>query len=79
MVGRLGMLAFTLALLYPFFGLTACWRLQWDGSIPGSTMVARNFDRPDGVAIVLDAALGRRSHGIGASRGTHRIVWEAAS
>ena len=37
-MGRLGMLVFGLALLYPLIGLTTRvgpW--QWDGSIPGST------------------------------------------
>ena len=75
------MLAFTLALLYPFFGLTAhvgAW--QWDGVIPGSTMAAvRTSIVLTGVAIVLDVALGTPvAWYLAHHAGCDRIVWEAA-
>jgi molybdate/tungstate transport system permease protein len=75
------MLAFTLALLYPFFGLTAhvgAW--QWDGSIPGSTMAAAKTSIIlTGVAIALDVALGTPvAWYLAHHSGRDRILWEAA-
>src|SRR5258708_29473119 len=58
-VGRLAMLAFTLALLYPLVGLGApvgSW--QWDGSIPGSTASAvRTSLLLTALAILIDILL----------------------
>src|SRR3982074_1235416 len=79
--GRLAMLAFTLALLYPLVGLGAhvgSW--QWDGSIPGSTASAvRTSLLLTALAILIDVLLGTPvawylSH----PRGRDSIVWEAA-
>src|SRR5882724_1084679 len=79
--GRLAMLAFTLALLYPLVGLCASvgsW--QWDGSIPGSTASAvRTSLLLTALAILIDVLLGTPvawylSH----PRGRDSVVWEAA-
>src|SRR5579864_5411283 len=79
--GRLAMLAFTLALLYPLLGLGApvgTW--QWDGSIPGSTASAvRTSLLLTALAILIDVLLGTPvawylSH----PRGRDSFIWEAA-
>ncbi len=78
---RIGMLAFTLALLYPLVGLAAPvghWR--WDGSIPGSTMSAVNVSLVlTGVALVLDVIVGTPvAWYLSRASGRDAILWEAA-
>ena len=79
--GRLAMLVFTLALLYPLVGLgTPVGSWQWDGSIPGSTASAvRTSLLLTGLAILIDILLGTPvawylSH----PYGRDAVVWEAA-
>src|SRR6202158_4207330 len=79
--GRLAMLAFTLALLYPLVGLgTPVGSWQWDGSIPGSTASAvRTSLLLTALAILIDILLGTPvawylSH----PRGCDGTLWEAA-
>ena len=56
----MGMLAFTLALLYPLAGLCApVGRWQWDGSIPGSTASSVSVSLVlTGIALLLDVVVG---------------------
>ncbi len=80
-LGRLGILAFTVALLYPLIGLLApvgAWR--WDGSIPGSTFLAVKTSLfLTGIAVVIDVAIGTPVAWYLARRsGRERILWEAA-
>ena len=79
--GRLAILAFTLALLYPLVGLgTPVGSWQWDGSIPGSTAAAvRTSLLLTALAILIDVMLGTPvawylSH----PRGRDSVIWEAA-
>ncbi len=79
--GRLGMLAFAVALLYPLVGLVAPvgpWR--WDSGIPGSTVSAvRTSLFLTGIAVVLDIAFGTPvAWYLARNPGRDRIVWEAA-
>src|SRR3984893_12659202 len=76
----MGMLAFTLALLYPPAGLCApVGHWQWDGSIPGSTLSSVETSLSlTGLALLIDVAIGTPvalylTHHAGAER----IVWEA--
>jgi molybdate/tungstate transport system permease protein len=80
-LGRLGMLAFTVVLLYPLIGLLAPvggWR--WSGSIPGSTVSAVKTSLfLTGIAVLLDVAIGTPvAWYLARHRGRDRIVWEAA-
>jgi molybdate/tungstate transport system permease protein len=80
-LGRLGMLVFTLALLYPLVGLLApVGQWQWDGSIPGSTASAvRTSLFLTGIAVLLDVAFGTPvAWHLAHHAGSDRIVWEAA-
>ena len=56
----MGMLAFTLALLYPLAGLCApVGRWQWNGSIPGSTAASVSVSLTlTGIALLLDVIVG---------------------
>src|SRR4029077_18004109 len=79
--GRLAMLVFTLALLYPLIGLgTPVGSWQWDGSIPGSTASAvRTSLLLTALAILIDILLGTPvAWYLARSAGHDRIVWEAA-
>jgi molybdate/tungstate transport system permease protein len=79
--GRLGMIAFALAMLYPFVGLlTQVGPWQWDGSIPGSTAGAARVSLIlSGAALLIDIAIGTpvawylAHHG-----GRDSVIWEAA-
>src|ERR1700733_3273570 len=80
-LGRLGMLVFTVLLLYPLVGILApvgAWR--WDGSIHGSTFLAvKTSLLLTGIAVVIDIAVGTPVAWYLARRaGRERIVWEAA-
>jgi len=79
--GRLGMLVFTLALLYPLAGLsTTVGPWQWDGSVPGSTAAAVKVSLLlTGLALLTDIAIGTPV-AFYLARG-HRhdlILWEGA-
>jgi molybdate/tungstate transport system permease protein len=77
----MGMLAFTLALLYPLAGLCApVGRWQWDGSIPGSTASAVSVSLIlTGVALLFDVALGTPvAWYLARHSGGDTVVWEAA-
>ncbi|HVC44100.1 MAG TPA: hypothetical protein VND20_04730, partial [Candidatus Binataceae bacterium] len=78
---RMGMLAFTLALLYPLAGLFApVGRWQWDGSIPGSTASAVSVSLVlTAIALLLDVILGTPvAWYLARHTGRDKIVWEAA-
>jgi molybdate/tungstate transport system permease protein len=77
----MGMLAFTLALLYPLLGLRApVGHWQWDGSIPGSTASAVRVSLIlTGVALLFDVVLGTPvAWYLARHTGRDRIAWEAA-
>jgi molybdate/tungstate transport system permease protein len=79
--GRLGMLVFTMALLYPLIGLAAPvgpW--QWDGSMPGSTGSAVKVSLLlTGVALLIDIGLGTpAAFYLARSRGPDVILWDGA-
>jgi molybdate/tungstate transport system permease protein len=80
-LGRLGMIVFTVLLLYPLVGLLApvgAWR--WDGSTSGSTLMAVKTSLfLTGIAVAIDIAIGTPVAWYLARRsGRERIVWEAA-
>jgi molybdate/tungstate transport system permease protein len=78
---RMGMLAFTLALLYPLAGLFArVGRWQWDGSIPGSTASSVRVSLVlTGIALLFDIILGTPvAWYLARHTGRDKIVWEAA-
>jgi molybdate/tungstate transport system permease protein len=77
----MGMLAFTLALLYPLVGLCAPvgpW--QWDGSIPGSTGSSVRVSLVlTAIALLFDVILGTPvAWYLARHTGRDKIVWEAA-
>jgi molybdate/tungstate transport system permease protein len=77
----MGMLAFTLALLYPLAGLDApVGRWQWDGSIPGSTASSVSVSLTlTGIALLLDVIVGTPvAWYLARDTGRDKIVWEAA-
>jgi ABC-type sulfate transport system permease component len=77
----MGMLAFTLALLYPLAGLCApVGRRQWDGSIPGSTASSVSVSLTlTGIALLLDVIVGTAvAWYLARDTGRDKIVWEAA-
>jgi molybdate/tungstate transport system permease protein len=77
----MGMLAFTLALLYPLVGLGApVGRWHWDGSIPGSTASAVSVSLVlTAIALLFDVILGTPvAWYLARHRGRDKIVWEAA-
>jgi molybdate/tungstate transport system permease protein len=80
-LGRLGMLVFTVALLYPLIGLftpVGSWR--WDSDIPGSTVSAVKTSLfLTGIAALLDVVLGTPvAWYLARHSGRDRIIWEAA-
>jgi molybdate/tungstate transport system permease protein len=77
----MGMLAFTLALLYPLLGLCApVGHWQWDGSIPGSTVSSVKTSLSlTGLAMLIDVTIGTPvAVYLTRHAGPERIVWEAA-
>jgi molybdate/tungstate transport system permease protein len=75
------MIAFALAMLYPFAGLlTPVGPWQWDGSIPGSTAGAVRVSLIlSGVALLIDMAVGTPVAWYLAHRsGRDNLIWEAA-
>jgi molybdate/tungstate transport system permease protein len=77
----MGMLAFTLALLYPLIGLCApVGQWQWDGSIPGSTASSVKVSLVlTGAALLVDVILGTPvAWYLARHTGRDKIVWEAA-
>src|SRR5216684_2898173 len=77
----MGMLAFTLALLYPLTGLCApVGRWQWDGSIPGSTASSVRVSLMlTGIALLLDVIVGTPvAWYLARHPGRDKIIWEAA-
>ncbi|MGZ6252255.1 MAG: ABC transporter permease subunit [Candidatus Binataceae bacterium] len=77
----MGMLAFTLALLYPLAGLCApVGHWQWDGSIPGSTASSVSVSLVlTGIALLFDVILGTPvAWYLARHTGRDKILWEAA-
>src|SRR5260370_3790955 len=77
----MGMLAFTLALLYPLAGLGApVGRWQWDGSIPGSMASSVRVSLMlTGIALLFDVIVGTPvAWYLARHPGRDKIVWEAA-
>lgn len=80
-VGRAGMLAFTVVLLYPLIGVfipVGPW--SWNGSIPGSTASAVKTSLIlTTLAVVLDIIIGTPvAWYLARTRGRDRVIWEAA-
>ncbi len=78
---RLGMLAFTLALLYPLIGLaTPVGPWQWDGGIAGSTSSAVRVSLLlTGAALVVDVGIGTpAAFYLARAQGPDTILWEGA-